>query len=83
MPVGDPEVDLDFGNLPPKGQELRFSIEIGVLPKAELGEYKGLEVGRAEAEVAEQRVEEASQASASGSRAWRPPSGPPAPATSS
>src|SRR6185437_13903233 len=59
VPIGDPEVDLDFANLPPKGQELRFSIEIGVLPKAELGEYKGLEVGRAEEEVPDQRVEEA------------------------
>jgi trigger factor len=59
VPVGDPTVDLDFANLPPQGQELRFSIEIGVLPKAELGEYKGLEVGRAEEAVEERRVEEA------------------------
>jgi trigger factor len=59
VPIGDPEVDLDFANLPSEGQELRFSIEIGVLPKAELGEYKGLEVGRAEEAVEDQRVEEA------------------------
>ncbi len=59
VPIGDPTVDLDFANLPPKGQELRFSIEIGVLPKAELGDYKGLEVGRAEEAVEESRVEEA------------------------
>jgi trigger factor len=59
VPVGDPTVDLDFANLPPKGEELHFSIEIGVLPTAELGEYKGLEVPRAEEAVEEQRVEEA------------------------
>ncbi len=59
VPVGDPTVDLDFANLPPKGEELRFSIEIGVLPTAELGEYKGLEVPRAEETVAEERIEEA------------------------
>jgi trigger factor len=59
VPVGDPAVDLDFANLPSKGQELQFSIEIGVLPKAELGDYKGLEVGRAEESVEEQRVDEA------------------------
>jgi trigger factor len=57
VPVGDPTLDIDMGQLPPQGQALEFSIEIGVLPKAELGEYKGLEVGRAEAAVEEQRVE--------------------------
>jgi trigger factor len=44
VPVGDPKVDL--GDLPPQGQALEFSIEIGVLPKAELGSYEGLEVPR-------------------------------------
>ena len=29
---------------PPQGQALEFSIEIGVLPKAKLGDYRGLEV---------------------------------------
>jgi trigger factor len=62
VPIGDPTVDLDFANLPSKGQELRFSIEIGVLPKAELGEYKGLEVGRAEEEVQDASVDQALQA---------------------
>lgn len=56
VPVGDPEVDL--GELPPQGQALRFSIEIGVLPKAKLGQYKGLEVGRREPQVDEQSVEQ-------------------------
>ena len=58
VPVGDPTLDIDMGHLPPEGQALEFSIEIGVLPKAELGEYKGLEVGRAEPEVEEERIEQ-------------------------
>jgi trigger factor len=48
-PVGDPQ--LDVGDLPGEGQPLAFSIEIGVLPMAKLGEYKGVEVGRREPEV--------------------------------
>lgn len=56
VPIGDPKLDL--GDLPPQGQALQFSIEIGVLPRAKLGEYKGLEVGRGEPQVEEQRVEE-------------------------
>jgi trigger factor len=48
-PVGDPE--LDMKELPAQGEPLAFSIEIGVRPQAELGEYKGLEVGRREPEV--------------------------------
>jgi trigger factor len=49
VPVGEPELDL--GDMPGQGEPLKFSIEIGVRPKAELGEYKGLEVGRREVEV--------------------------------
>ncbi len=56
VPVGDPTLDL--GELPPQGQALEFSIEIGVLPTAELGEYRGLEVPRREPEVAEAQVEQ-------------------------
>lgn len=56
VPVGDPQVDL--GDLPAQGKALQFSIEIGVLPKAQLGEYKGLEVGRGAPVVDEQRVEQ-------------------------
>jgi trigger factor len=41
-PVGDP--DLDLGDLPGAGEPLTFSFEIGVRPKATLGDYKGLEV---------------------------------------
>ncbi len=56
VPVGDPEVDL--GDLPPQGQALEFSIEIGVLPKAKLGDYRGLEVGRREPEVDSGQVQQ-------------------------
>jgi trigger factor len=48
-PVGDPQ--LNVSSLPQAGEELSFSIEVAVRPAAKLGEYKGLEVGRAEAEV--------------------------------
>ena len=56
VPVGDPQLDL--GDLPPQGEALEFSIEIGVLPKAELGEYEGLEVPRREPKVQDQDVEQ-------------------------
>jgi trigger factor len=55
VPVGDPQVDL--GELPARGDSLEFSFEIGVLPKATLGEYRGLEVGRAEPVVEEEQVQ--------------------------
>jgi trigger factor len=48
-PVGEP--NLDVGDLPDQGEPLSFSIEIGVRPRAELGKYKGLEVGRREPAV--------------------------------
>jgi trigger factor len=56
VPVGDPTVDL--GDLPPQGQALEFSIEIGVLPKAELGDYEGLEVARRQATAADELVQQ-------------------------
>jgi trigger factor len=55
VPVGDPDVSL--GELPPRGEGLEFSFEIGVLPQATLGEYRGLEVGRAEPIVEEEQVQ--------------------------
>ncbi len=55
VPVGDPQLDL--GELPPRGEALEFSIEIGVLPTATLGDYSGLEVGRREPAVDEEDVE--------------------------
>src|SRR5437763_39428 len=54
-PIGDPDVAL--GDLPGEGEALTFSIEIGVRPTAELGEYRALEVGRREPEVDDEAVE--------------------------
>jgi trigger factor len=54
-PVGEPE--LDVGELPGEGQPLSFSIEIGVRPKATLGEYRGLEVGRREPQVPDEAID--------------------------
>jgi trigger factor len=54
-PIGDPK--LDVGEIPAQGEDLAFSIEVGVRPQAELGEYKGLEVGKAEVEVPDDAVE--------------------------
>jgi trigger factor len=56
VPVGEPQ--LDMGDLPGQGEPLTFSIEIGVRPKATLGEYKGLEVGRREPDVSDEAVGE-------------------------
>jgi trigger factor len=55
-PVGDPKLDLP--DLPGEGAALEFSIEIGVLPTATLGQYRGLEVGRREVEVSEQELQQ-------------------------
>jgi trigger factor len=55
VPVGEPE--LDMGELPGQGQPLTFSIEIGVRPTAQLGEYNGLEVGKREPAVSDEQVE--------------------------
>jgi len=53
--VGDPQ--LDVGELPAEGEPLAFTIEVGVRPKAELGDWKGLEVGRSDAEVPDDAIE--------------------------
>jgi trigger factor len=53
--VGDPQLDLS--DLPEKGAPLAFTIEVGVVPPARLGEYKGLEVGRREPSVDPQEVQ--------------------------
>jgi trigger factor len=55
-PVGEPR--LDVGELPGEGEPLAFSIEIGVRPDAKLGDYKGLEIGRREAQVDDARLEQ-------------------------
>src|SRR5687767_8582923 len=56
VPVGEP--DLDIPELPKEGEPLKFSIEIGVRPKATLGEYKGLEVGKRDAAVSDETIAE-------------------------
>jgi trigger factor len=53
--VGDPQVDLS--DLPEKGAPLAFTIEVGVVPPAQLGDYKGVEVGRREPKVDEEEVQ--------------------------
>ena len=59
-PVGDPSVEV-VSTPEAEGEPLAFKFEIGVRPKAELGEYKGLEVGKAEpeppAEIVDREVE--------------------------
>lgn len=54
VPVGEP--DLDIGDLPGEGEPLRFSIEIGVRPKAELGDYKDIEVGKRGVEISDEEI---------------------------
>ena len=54
-PIGDPS--LDVSELPAAGQPLEFSIEVAVRPVAQLGEYRGLEVGKADPEVPDDAVQ--------------------------
>jgi trigger factor len=49
-PIGDPDIEL-VSTPEAEGEPLGFKFEVGVRPAAKLGEYKGLEVGRAEKEV--------------------------------
>src|SRR5688572_30035593 len=53
--VGDPKLDLS--DLPQKGDPLAFTIEVGVRPKAKLGDYKGVEAGRREAHATDEEVD--------------------------
>jgi len=55
-PIGDPNIEIVSA---PEGEDepLSFKFEIGVRPQAKLGEYRGLEVGRAEAEPTDEIVE--------------------------
>jgi len=55
-PVGDPDIELT--TVPEnEGDPLSFQFEVGVRPKAKLGDYKGLEVGRPDTEVPDDVVE--------------------------
>ena len=53
--VGDPKLDLT--ELPAAGEPLSFSIEVGTTPRAKLGRYTELEVGRREPEVPAEAVQ--------------------------
>jgi len=54
--VGDPDIEI-VSTPEAEGDPLGFKFEIGARPKATLGEYKGLEVGRAEPEPADEIVD--------------------------
>ena len=53
--VGDPKLNME--DLPSAGAPLNFSIEVGVTPKAKLGDYKGLDVGRRSPDVPDEAVD--------------------------
>jgi trigger factor len=53
--VGDPK--LDVSDLPDKGAPLAFNFEVGVRPEAQLGEWRGVEVPRAEPEATDEEIE--------------------------
>jgi trigger factor len=53
--VGDPQLNME--HLPPAGQALSFSIEVGVTPKATLGDYKDLEVGKRSPAVPDEAIQ--------------------------
>jgi trigger factor len=54
--VGDPQLNLQ--DLPSQGESLNFSIEVSVTPKAKLGRYRGLEVGKRSPEVPAEVVDQ-------------------------
>jgi len=54
--VGDPNIEI-VSAPEDEGELLSFKFEIGVRPPAKLGEYKGLEVGKAEPESSDEIVE--------------------------
>jgi trigger factor len=55
-PVGDPDIELT--TVPEnEGDPLSFKFEVGVRPKAKLGDYRGLEVGRPDPEVPDDVVD--------------------------
>jgi trigger factor len=57
-PVGDPSIEMGEERLPGEGEPLSFSIEIGVRPKAELGEYKNLQVGRRTPDAGDEAIDQ-------------------------
>ena len=55
-PIGDPDIDM-VATPEDEGQPLEFKFEVGVRPAAQLGDYKGLEVGKEEKEVPDEIVD--------------------------
>jgi trigger factor len=55
-PIGDPNIEM-VSTPEAEGEPLEFRFEVGVRPPAQLGDYKGLEVGKAENEVPDDVVE--------------------------
>jgi trigger factor len=55
-PIGDPSIEM-VSTPESEGEPLEFKFVVGVRPTAELGDYKGLEVGREEKEVPEEIVD--------------------------
>jgi trigger factor len=55
-PFGDPSIEM-VSTPEDEGEPLEFKLEVGVRPEAELGDYKGLEVGKEEKEVPEDIVD--------------------------
>jgi trigger factor len=54
--IGDPDIEM-VSTPDDEGEPLEFKFEVGVRPPAQLGEYKGLEVGRKEEEVPDDVVD--------------------------
>ncbi len=55
-PIGDPSIEMT-SSPNDEDEPLEFKFEVGVRPEAELGEYKGLEVGKKETEVDEEVID--------------------------
>jgi trigger factor len=55
-PIGDPAIEM-VSTPEAENQPLEFKFEVGVRPQAELGDYKGLEVGKEEKEVPDEIVD--------------------------
>ncbi|MFL5873696.1 MAG: trigger factor [Solirubrobacterales bacterium] len=55
-PIGDPSIEM-VSTPEDEGQPLHFKFQVGVRPPAQLGDYKGLEVGKAEQEVPDEIVD--------------------------
>lgn len=54
--IGDPSIEM-VATPEGEGEPLGFKFEVGVRPEAELGTYKGLEVGKEEQEVPDEIVD--------------------------